>query len=188
MRLLLLFFILILSACSGNQDNEPDIKVDADSTQTRAKANLSSSDSQQIEPGNTSPQDLVTFSKTLIGTPYKYGSTDPTVGFDCSGFITFVFNHFGIQVPRTSIGFTNVEHKIDLRNAKPGDIILFTGTDSTIREVGHMGIITSVTNSIIQFIHSSSGKANGVTITNLGSYYLGRFVKVIRVFKQNNSN
>jgi hypothetical protein len=47
-----------------------------------------------------------------------------------------------------------------------------------------MGIVVSNSDSL-RFIHSSSGKANGVTITPLNKYYLGRFVKTIRVFPQN---
>lgn len=136
----------------------------------------------KINTGKTTPQELLAFANSLIGTPYRYGSTNPVTGFDCSGFITYVFNHFNIAVPRSSIDFTNYNTQVDLREAKPGDLILFTGTDSTVREVGHMGIINSVNNGKIDFIHSSSGKANGVTITPLNDYYMGRFVKVIRVF------
>jgi cell wall-associated NlpC family hydrolase len=136
----------------------------------------------KINIGNTKPAELLAFAQTLMGVRYKYGSSDPVNGFDCSGFITYVFNHFNIAVPRSSIEFTNYNKVVDLNEARPGDLILFTGTDSTIREVGHMGIITSVNNDLVEFIHSSSGKANGVTITPLNKYYLGRFVKVIRVF------
>lgn len=122
---------------------------------------------------------LLSFAKTLKGTPYKYGSTNPREGFDCSGFITYVFNHFKIDVPRSSVGFTNEGVPVSLAAAQPGDLILFTGTDSTIRTVGHMGIITQVGDSIV-FIHATSGKAYGVTETTLDKYYMGRFVKVIR--------
>ncbi len=138
-------------------------------------------DVQYINPGRTQPDDLVNYAETLIGTPYLYGSTNPAKGFDCSGFITFVFNHFNIAVPRSSEGFTSVEREISLKQAKRGDIILFTGTDSTKRIVGHMGIITSQNNGH-EFIHSTSGKAYGVTVTPLNKYYQGRFVKVIRIF------
>jgi cell wall-associated NlpC family hydrolase len=169
-----------MAACERPKSGERLDEAITDTVQTQTKALTSSAPYQQIETGNTSPNDLIAFSKTLIGTPYKYGSADPAQGFDCSGFITFVFNHFNIQVPRTSVDFTNVGREIDIGNAKPGDIILFTGTDSAIRIVGHMGIITSASNKDIQFIHSTSGKANGVTITALNDYYLGRFVKVIR--------
>ncbi|ACU60007.1 C40 family peptidase [Chitinophaga pinensis] len=134
-----------------------------------------------IKTGTTNPDELLAFSKTLKGIPYKYSSTDPRRGFDCSGFITYVFNHFKIDVPRTSAGFTNEGETVSLAEGKPGDLILFTGTDSTIRTVGHMGIITQADDSVV-FIHSTSGKANGVTETTLNPYYMGRFVKVIRVF------
>ncbi len=138
-----------------------------------------------INTGNTIPAELLAYANTLIGTPYKYGSIDPNVGFDCSGFITNVFNHFNIGVPRSSIDFTHVQREIPLPEAKPGDLILFTGTDSTRREVGHMGIIVSNENNQYSFIHSTSGKQYGVTITPLNQYYMGRYLKVIRVFKQN---
>ncbi|WP_052323705.1 C40 family peptidase [Flavihumibacter sp. ZG627] len=137
---------------------------------------------EKVEVGNLKPAELIRFAKTLQGVPYKYASTDPTVGFDCSGFITYVFNHFSIRVPRSSVDFTNVGKQVQREKAKPGDLVLFTGTDSSIRIVGHMGIITDNDNGALQFIHSTSGKAYGVTITPLNSYYDGRFVKVIRIF------
>jgi cell wall-associated NlpC family hydrolase len=138
-----------------------------------------------IETGKTTPAELLTFAKDLQGIPYKYGSINPAEGFDCSGFITYVFNHFNIAVPRSSAGFTDVQREIKLKEAKPGDIILYTGTDSTISTVGHMGIITENNNGAVEFIHSTSGKADGVTITSLNDYYMSRFVKVIRIFNQN---
>ena len=87
-------------------------------------------------------------------------------------------------MPRSSLDFTNVRRTVPLEQAKPGDLILFTGTDSTIHEVGHMGIITYSQNRQIHFIHSTSGKAHGVVITKLNDYYMGRFVKVVRILKE----
>lgn len=136
-----------------------------------------------IDTKNIKPENLIVFAKTLIGVPYKYGSTDVNVGFDCSGFITYVFNHFDIAVPRSSVDFTNVGTEINISNSKPGDLILFTGTDSTVRRVGHMGIITQTTDTI-KFIHSTSGRAYAVTETVLNKGYQGRFVKTIRIFKK----
>ncbi len=140
-----------------------------------------------IEPalaGTTiDPDAIVAFSKTLLGVPYLYASTDPSKGFDCSGFITYVFNHFGLKVPRSSVDFTEYGKTITIPEARPGDLILFTGTDSTVRIVGHMGIVESQRNDSLYFIHSSSGKkTNGVVITVFANYYRSRFVKVIRVF------
>lgn len=135
-----------------------------------------------IETGTTTPAEVLAFAKTQMGVPYLYASIDPTKGFDCSGFITYVFNHFNIAVPRSSVDFTNVGKEVDYSNAKPGDLILFTGTDSTIRIVGHMGLIESNQNGVLTFIHSTSGKAKGVVITEFGNYYKSRFVKTIRIF------
>jgi cell wall-associated NlpC family hydrolase len=166
-------------------DAQPEISATIDSITPEPAAPAIVSDTQQtgsIRTGNTDPAKLIAYSKTLKGIPYKYASTNPAVGFDCSGFITYVFNHFDITVPRTSVDFTNEGTPIDLKLSRPGDLILFTGTDSTIRTVGHMGIITYSGDSIV-FIHSTSGKAYGVTETTLNPYYMGRFMKVIRVFE-----
>jgi len=193
--LLLMFFL----ACNEPEKEQSSVINASDTVQTMEDTLIPAA--QQIQPtlqqidyspqekiihtGNTTPAQLITYAQTLMGRPYKYASTDPAVGFDCSGFITHVFNHFNINVPRSSVDFTHVKRQINIGATKPGDIVLFTGTDSTIRDVGHMGIVTSNNNDTISFIHSSSGKANGVTITPLNKYYLGRFVKMLRIFPQN---
>ena len=137
---------------------------------------------EEIKTGLTVPDSLVAFGKSLVGTPYLYASSDPQKGFDCSGFITYVFNHFGIAVPRSSVDFTNVGKEIPTAIARSGDLILFTGTDSTIRIVGHMGIVESNEKGNLLFLHSTSGKAKSVVISPVKGYYEARFVKVIRVF------
>jgi cell wall-associated NlpC family hydrolase len=199
MRIIALLFLALTTSCKYYNGKIPTSNTVEDSTEmVQAKAEVPANVEKQkpipvptntnnttgniINTGNTKPEQLLTFANSLIGVKYRYGSSDPVNGFDCSGFITYVFNHFNIAVPRSSIDFTHYNTRIDIKQAKPGDLILFTGTDSTIREVGHMGIINSVHDDQVEFIHSSSGKANGVTITPLNVYYLGRFVKVIRVF------
>ena len=131
------------------------------------------------------PAGFLDYARSLMGTPYLYASSNPAAGFDCSGFISHVFNYFNLSVPRSSVDFTNYGREIPLHQALPGDLILFTGTDSTIRVVGHMGIVEKHENGELHFIHSTSGKAYGVTITMLNGYYMGRFVKTIRVFSFN---
>ncbi len=196
--------IFLLSGCEhfGGRNGEviTAMKTDSSAAYDSTKVDSSNVDATAVEPmpgieknatkaseidtKNVHPNELVSFAETLIGVPYRYGSTDPKVGFDCSGFITYVFNHFNIAVPRSSIDFTNVGKEIPSTKAKRGDIILFTGTDSTENFVGHMGIVVSNTDTL-RFIHSTSGKMYGVTITPLNKYYQGRFVKTIRVFKDN---
>ena len=138
----------------------------------------------EINTGSVIPDSFVTYGKSLVGTPYLYASSDPLKGFDCSGFITYVFNHFGIAVPRSSVEFTDVGQEIPKEFASPGDLILFTGTDSTTKVVGHMGIVESNEYGNLLFLHSTSGKAYGVTVSPLKGYYETRFVKVIRIFPQ----
>lgn len=188
MKGLLIMILVLFASCPFIKKEEripaaETIPVPAD---TIPKKLLPPPGSPYIHTGSTTPAALLAFAKTLQGIPYKYASADPAEGFDCSGFITFVFNHFHIAVPRSSVDFTHVSHEVPLSDAKPGDLILFTGTDSTIRVVGHMGILTSAANGNYEFIHSTSGKSYGVTITPLDRYYAGRFVKVIRIFPQNN--
>lgn len=136
----------------------------------------------EVVTDKVSPDNLVSYAETLIGTPYKYGSVNPSGGFDCSGFITYVFNHYNIKVPRSSKDFENAGTEIPIEKSNRGDLILFTGTDSTERIIGHMGIVVSNDNSGLKFIHSTSGKAYGVVITEFNKYYQGRFVKTIRIF------
>jgi hypothetical protein len=136
---------------------------------------------EDLPKKEVTPYELVGFAKTLVGIPYKFASTDPSNGFDCSGFITFVFNRFDIEVPRSSVGFTNIGKEIELQNAREGDLILFTGTVDSIRIVGHMGIVTENTDTL-KFIHSTSGRAYAVTVSNFTNHYKKRFIKVARVF------
>jgi cell wall-associated NlpC family hydrolase len=181
-------YILLTTSCAGTindnsntiTDTLPTVQTLPTDTPTIIKTVEPVIAKDTLLNSNVPIDSIVNFAETLIGTPYKYASTNPAEGFDCSGFITYVFNHFNIKVPRSSIDFTNVGTEISLTDAKRGDLILFTGTDSLIRTIGHMGIIVSDKNGNTEFIHSTSGKANGVFITPLNNYYKGRFVKVVR--------
>ncbi len=134
----------------------------------------------QINTGNVPAAEVVAFSQTLIGIKYTYGSAIKEKGFDCSGFIDYVFNHFNISAPRSSVDFTNAGEEVPIKDCKPGDLILFTGSDAKSGLVGHLGIITENKNGNIKFIHAST--SNGVMISGLNSYFIPRFVKVNRVF------
>ena len=185
--------VIVLTGCvNENDSNSRSLSKDTLAITTN-NADTSSTDISEV-PGKVNniekiyqkiePDSLVAFAKTLTGIPYLYASIDPAKGFDCSGFITYIFSHFNITVPRSSVEFTNYGRTIDSNDAKPGDLILFTGTDSTIHVVGHMGIIESKKEGLLYFIHASSGKGKGVVITPFEKYYRSRFVKVIRVFPE----
>lgn len=197
--LLNLLCVILLSSCKG------DIKAGKDKLAYYTNASLNSdtlghpinkerytglttrnsSPAQTINVGETDPNEVVSFAQTLIGTPYVYGSTDPLVGFDCSGFITFVFNHFNIRVPRSSSQFKNVGETVSQAEAQPGDLILFTSPsfdNANSKDVGHMGLITTNSNGVISFVHSTSGKAMAVTLTPLNEHYQKRFLRICRIF------
>ncbi len=125
--------------------------------------------------------ELLAFARTLLGAPYRYASADPVRGFDCSGYVNYVFQHFGIPVPRMSRDFAAIGENVPFDNALPGDLILFTGTDMTRREVGHLGIVEGYEDGVLTFLHSSSGNRRGVTRTPMQAYYVHRFVKVVRL-------
>ncbi len=185
-RSILSISCLLMLSCGPKKPAAIDVVNDAAGRETVILAPTDGTPAMNtIHTGKTTPQQLIGFARTAIGIPYKYASFDPEKGFDCSGFITYVFNHFGIAVPRSSVDFTDVTHEVPLQSAQAGDLILFTGTDSRTCVVGHMGIVVTGKGEPLQFIHSTSGRANGVTISPLNSGYMERFVKIVRIFPQN---
>ncbi|MET4082880.1 lipoprotein Spr [Pedobacter sp. UYP30] len=133
------------------------------------------------DPAEVSSSTLIDFAKKLIGIPYRYATSNPNVGFDCSGFVNYVFSNFGFNVPRSSTEFANTGNETSLKECKVGDVLVFTGSNPKIRQIGHVGIVYSVDGDKISFIHATSGKAHGVTITELNDYYKSRFLKVMRI-------
>lgn len=127
---------------------------------------------------------IIDYAQCQLGIPYVWGGTT-TKGFDCTGFVYFVFKKFGIKVSRASSGYEGYEDHVDLAESRPGDIMLFTGTNSSIRKVGHAGIVLQNKEGVVDFIHSSSSKKHfGVTITRYNeSGYVKRFLRVINVIK-----
>lgn len=133
--------------------------------------------------GAKDADDIIWFAKQQLGTPYKYASADPkNGGLDCSGFLYYVFTHFKIKVPRSSKDYMSYGTTINKEDAKKGDVIVFTGTDASQRTGGHVGLVLENKDGDLTFIHGSSGKSNGVTISKLSEgYYTQRFLKVVRV-------
>ena len=188
--------LILISACKGDINAGKkklayytgiSLRPDTSVHQNKNIPSFSNSSKKMktINVGGTDPEEVVRFAQTLVGTPYVYGSINPNVGFDCSGFITYVFNHFNISVPRSSSEFINVGETVLQSDALPGDLILFTspGSDNATSEiVGHMGLVTSNSDGMISFVHSTSGKAMGVTITPLNNHYQKRFLRVCRIF------
>lgn len=182
---ILILLLSIILSCNVSTD-KINQNILTGTTTVPAKHDLQDSlGHAPINTSSTTPYEVVQFAETQIGVPYVYASCDPKVGFDCSGFIKYVFNHFNIEVPRSSYGFTHMGETIPFNEAKTGDIILFKGTDSLSNDVGHIGLVVSNNNGAINFIHSTSGKSMAVTVTTFNDYYKKRFVRLCRVFKYN---
>ncbi|MCW2270207.1 cell wall-associated NlpC family hydrolase [Pseudomonas sp. JUb96] len=104
---------------------------------------------------------------SLIGTRYRFGGTSENTGFDCSGFIGYLFREeAGLNLPRSTREMINVKAPLVSRNnLKPGDLLFFS-TNGRGR-VSHAGIYLGDD----QFIHSSSRRSGGVRIDKLGDRY-----------------
>lgn len=129
---------------------------------------------------------LIYFCKLQLGSKYNFATCTPQSGFDCSGFVYYVFQHFKVSVPRSSTDFINFGEIVSLDSCKTGDVIVFTGTDFTKGTPGHVGIILNEKGKAVSFIHSSSDKRTpGVKISNFNDSpnYKKRFLKITRVCK-----
>ncbi len=97
-------------------------------------------------------------------------------GFDCSGFILYIFDKFNLDLPRTSVSQSEEGVEVDKEDLEPGDLVFF---NTTGKGISHAGIYLGDN----EFAHSSSSK--GVRISNLSdSYYKTRFVTARRVVTQ----
>ncbi|WP_028561777.1 C40 family peptidase [Paenibacillus pinihumi] len=108
----------------------------------------------------------------VMGTPYKWGGTT-VEGFDCSGFILYIYNQFDVQLPRTSKTQAEAGTQLEKDELRSGDLVFFN-IDG--KGISHAGIYVGDG----QFAHSSSSK--GVTISKLSEpYYEKRYVTARRV-------
>ncbi|WP_405113366.1 C40 family peptidase [Paenibacillus sp. FSL K6-1217] len=112
----------------------------------------------------------------VMGTPYKWGGTKASEGFDCSGFIIYIFGKFNLDLPRTSKSQASAGDYVAKSDLRPGDLVFFeTGGNG----ISHAGIYVGDN----KFAHSSSNK--GVTITSLSSgYYKERYVTARRTISE----
>lgn len=107
--------------------------------------------------------------KSLIGTRYRFGGST-TSGFDCSGFIGYLFREqAGMTLPRSTREMINVDAPLVKRgDLKPGDLLFFSTAGRG--RVSHAGIYLGGD----QFIHSSSRRSGGVRIDSLDDAYWNR--------------
>lgn len=121
---------------------------------------------------------LLAHGLSLVGTRYRYGGTSAETGFDCSGFVGYLFNEeVGLKLPRSTREMINLDApKVSRAELEPGDVIFFN--DRGRGRVSHAGIYLGDD----QFIHSSSSRSGGVRVDSLeDSYWKRSYLQAKRV-------
>ena len=150
------------------------------SAEEKTLAVKNNSESIKYTSGSGNLQEQITsYALSLLGTPYIYAGMSPS-GFDCSGFITYVYDRHGIKLPHSSAMQANEGIQVAKHEARTGDLVIFTGTNPNVREPGHVGIVLSSPGDTIEFVHSSSN--GGVKISQVeGTRYDVRYLQIRRV-------
>lgn len=120
--------------------------------------------------------DALMYAVSMIGVPYRYGGTDASSGFDCSGFVHHVFgNIVAHSLPRNAEGMSRTGARVSRTELKPGDLVFY---NTLGRAFSHVGIYLGNN----QFIHApSTGKT--VEIVNMDDrYWTSRFNGARRFF------
>lgn len=136
----------------------------ANSLPERNETNVKNALINPIKTNDSLRDSIVNFGMGLLGTPYVEASNSKD-GFDCSGFVYYVFQHYKIQVPRSSSQFNNFGKEIPIDSVKKGDILVFLSPTRNV--IGHVGIVTNPKGMESDFIHASSGSEMKVIISSL---------------------
>ena len=127
------------------------------------------STSQQPSTGSGVGADIAAYAQTFIGVPYVYGGATPS-GFDCSGFVQYVYKHFGYSLPRGSNDQYRKGTAVSKSELQPGDLIFFdNGTGNPTSHVG---------------IYIGGGKMVHSTEYNYGN---GKWVKGVQIHALSNA-
>lgn len=127
---------------------------------------------EALKKPTTAADQILNTAKQYLGVPYLWGGTTPK-GFDCSGFVQYVFAKHGISLPRTSKQQYGVGSAVSRSQLKKGDLVFFNTSGSG---VSHLGIYTGDG----RFIHASSSK--GVVVSSLdNTYWAPRYLGARRV-------
>jgi cell wall-associated NlpC family hydrolase len=119
---------------------------------------------------NISDSNIIAYASNFLGTPYLWGGTSPSTGFDCSGFTQYVYAHFGIKVGRTTYDQINDGYGVSKDELQAGDLVFFgKNNDPT-----HMGMY--VGNNT--YIHAPrTGDVIKISSMNRSDYITARRVK-----------
>ena len=127
---------------------------------------------------SASAQRVIGTAEQYIGVPYKYGGTSPKSGFDCSGFVQYVFARQGVNLPRTASQQAQVGTPIapDWRAVSAGDLVMFEENG----RIGHVAIYAG-RNRIIHSTSSGGGVRYDDLSTERGDWFVDHMVAARRV-------
>jgi NlpC/P60 family protein/transglycosylase-like protein with SLT domain len=83
---------------------------------------------------------VVELARSQIGMPYVWGSSDPHVGFDCSGLVMWVYAQVGVSLPRTAQAQYDATARVSQADLQPGDLVFFANTYPSADPITHVGI------------------------------------------------
>lgn len=155
-----------------------DEKVEVTSRSSEAR-NAEVTNIQEVPVEETTASktgELVAYAKQYLGSRYVYGGTTPS-GFDCSGFVMYVYKQFGVSLPHSSSAQSKKGTKVEKANLQQGDIVFFSDY-KTHKGIGHCGIY--IGNN--QFIHASTEKTGVITSSLNSGSYKTRYVTAVRIF------
>ena len=120
-------------------------------------------------------ESVVAFAKKYLGYKYVSGGASPSTGFDCSGFTSYVYKNFGINLSRTSGAQASNGVAVSKSNLKAGDLVIFNNSSNSA--IGHVGIYIGGNT----FIHAANAKKGVITTSLSDSYYSRTYVTARRV-------
>ena len=127
-------------------------------------------------------QNIIDYSIRYLGKPYRMGAVGPK-SFDCSGFTSYIFGKFGIDLQHSCRDQITQGEKIDKKDLRKGDLIFFKGRNARSSYVGHVGIVMDNDDEGIKFIHACR---RGVIVENLNNsqYYTPRYITGVRIVEE----
>jgi cell wall-associated NlpC family hydrolase len=135
-------------------------------------------DSKDVEVPKSKADNIIDYAKQFEGVRYKWGGTTAN-GMDCSGLVFESFNAFHVLLPRISRDMAKRGEKVLLKDVTKGDLLFFK-TGNRRNSINHVGLIISIRDNNIEFIHATTG--NGVMISWLNEdYWLKAFKEARRI-------
>lgn len=155
----LLFFLIFISGCKVFSSSMPNDTL----------------------VNNELRDSIISYAKELLGTKYKYSGIKPKSGFDCSGFVFFIYGNYNIDLPHSSKAQSKLGIDVSIKNAKPGDLIFFKKRKS----VDHVGIVVENLDNELWVVHSTNTRGVILEDVKNSDYWQKKIFSVKDVISKN---